>query len=79
MDNGGQSAGGAASQSSGGAAGSGGNGAGGLSGHGGTAGVEEATTGCKCSLGGRPDVPALMFPAAAGLALLLVRRRRRTR
>jgi MYXO-CTERM domain-containing protein len=79
MDNGGQGAGGAASQSSGGAAGSGGNGAGGLSGHGGTAGVEEATTGCKCSLGGRPDVPALMFPAAAGLALLLVRRRRRTR
>jgi hypothetical protein len=39
----------------------------------------KASDGCKCNLGGRPDVPALMFPAAAGLALLLVRRRRRTR
>ena len=33
-------------------------------------------SGCKCSLGGRPDVPALSFLALAGLALLLVRRRR---
>jgi MYXO-CTERM domain-containing protein len=31
---------------------------------------------CKCSLGGRPGVPAFWFPAVAGLALLLVRRRR---
>ena len=68
MDNGGQGAGGAEPQGSGGA------------GHGGMAGENGATTGCKCSLGARPDVPAaLMFPAAAGLALLLVRRRRRNR
>jgi MYXO-CTERM domain-containing protein len=77
--NGGKGAGGAQTQGSGGAAGSGGDGghsAGGSSGHGGTAGGDGATTGCKCSLGGRPDMPALLFPALAGLALLLVRRRR---
>jgi MYXO-CTERM domain-containing protein len=34
------------------------------------------SNGCKCSLGGRPDVTALWFPALAGMALLLVRRRR---
>ena len=81
MNNGGQGAGGTGGSggAAGGAAGSGGSGnsVGGSSGHGGTAG--EATTGCKCNLGGRPDVPALMFPAAAGLALLLVRRRKGNR
>ena len=82
MENGGQGAGGAKPQGSGGAAGSGSGGEsgfGGSSGHGGTAGEQGATTGCKCSLGGRPEVPALIFPAVSGLALLLVRRRRRNR
>ena len=81
-ENGGQGAGGADPQGSGGAAGSGGGGggsSGGPSGHGGVAGGATASTGCKCSLGGRPDVPALLFPTLAGLALLLMRRRRRNR
>jgi MYXO-CTERM domain-containing protein len=47
-------------------------------GKGGTTGVAEPDqgSGCKCSVGGRPQVPALSFLALAGLALLLVRRRR---
>jgi MYXO-CTERM domain-containing protein len=83
MENGGRGAGGSESQGSGGAAGSGSGGvsgggtsSGSLSGHGGVAGGEAASTGCKCSLGGRTDGPALSFLAMAGLALLLARRRR---
>jgi len=88
MENGGQGAGGAEPQGSGGAAGpagggasgsGGGNGSGGSSGNGGIGGGEGKASGCKCSLGGRPDGPALSFLALAGLALLLVRRQRRNR
>jgi MYXO-CTERM domain-containing protein len=82
---GGQGAGGAQPQGSGGAAGSGSGGvsgsagsnsSGGSSSQGGMAGGDSASTGCSCSLGGRPDAPALSFLAVAGLALLLARRRR---
>jgi MYXO-CTERM domain-containing protein len=82
-NNGGQGAGGA-TQGSGGAAGSGGapgsgggsgNAAGGSPGQGGKTGGGGQSGGCNCSLGGRPDVPALPFLALAGLGLLLVRRR----
>ena len=34
------------------------------------------SSGCQCSLGGRRDVPAVLFLALAGLALLLRRRNR---
>jgi hypothetical protein len=88
-NNGGQAAGGADTKGSGGAAtsGAGGDkGVGGSNGHGGsstssgdTGGktVAEAQGGdCKCNVGGRANVPAFFFPTLAGLALLLVRRRR---
>jgi MYXO-CTERM domain-containing protein len=87
MTTSGQGAGGAEPQGSGGTAGSGaggvsgtggGNGSGGSSGPGSSKPAEGAeSSGCKCTLGGHPDVPALSFLAVAGLALLLVRRRRR--
>jgi hypothetical protein len=69
----------------------GGYGAGGFSGSGGsvvasggnptssggtTAGGEAQSSGSSCRLGGRPDTPALSLAAVAGLAFLLVRRRR---
>lgn len=59
-------------------------GGGGASASGGGSGNGGATTvgggdggGCTCKLGGRADMPAFSFIAAAGLALLLARRRRR--
>jgi MYXO-CTERM domain-containing protein len=82
MENGGQGAGGAKPQGSGGATGSGGGGGNSSSvssGQGGMASGGGATTGCTCGLGGRPDLPVLLFPTAIGLALLLVRQRRRNR
>ena len=33
--------------------------------------------GCNCSIGGQSKLPAFLFPALAGLAMLLMRRRRR--
>ena len=72
---------------SGGQRASGGNTAAGSSGHGGSSepsGGNSGTTtaggggnsGCACNVGGQSEVPAFLFPALAGLALLLVRRRR---
>jgi MYXO-CTERM domain-containing protein len=79
-------AGGADTQASGGASSSS-NGSGGPSGKGGssassggTGGTADNTgsgSGCKCTLGERSGVPASAFLSLAGLALLLVRRRRR--
>jgi hypothetical protein len=80
MENGGQGAGGAKPQGSGGATGSGGGGGNSSSvssGQGGMASGGGATTGCTCGLGGRPDLPVLLFPTAIGL--VLVRQRRRNR
>ena len=84
-----QGSGGAAGSGSAGVSGSGGRStAGGSSGNGGspmssggngggkTGEGGGQSSGCKCSLGGRPEVTALWFPALAGMALLLVRRRR---
>jgi hypothetical protein len=71
MENGGQGAGGAKPQGSGGATGSGGGGGNSSSvssGQGGMASGGGATTGCTCGLGGRPDLPVLLFPTAIGLA-----------
>jgi MYXO-CTERM domain-containing protein len=90
-NSGGQAAGGTEAPGSGGAAGSGSGGSasssGGSSGSGGSStssggsggskvASDDAGTGCKCSLGGRPTVPPISLLALAGLALLLVRRRR---
>jgi MYXO-CTERM domain-containing protein len=63
----------------------GGNASAGSSGHGGSAESTGGTTttgktqdnGCNCSVGGQSEVPAFLFPALTGLALLLARRRRR--
>ena len=56
-----------------------GEGTGGTTASGGTTtGIDQTSqdSGCKCRFGGRPDVPLLSSLALAGLALLLVRRRR---
>jgi hypothetical protein len=52
--------------------------AGGSSDHGSSAAVEGGTgSDCKCSLGRRPNLPVALLPTVAGLACLLIRRRRR--
>jgi hypothetical protein len=71
---GGQSSSGGSSGSGGSPVSSGGNT---TSSGGATGGGEQAqSSGCRCILGGRPDMPAFSLLALAGLALLLVRRRR---
>jgi len=82
---GGQAAGGAETKGSGGTPSSGNGGDKGSGGSssisggnsGGRATAASAGNDCKCNLGGRADGPAFLFPALVGLALLLVRRRRR--
>ena len=70
---GGKSGGATVPQSSGGAAATGGASAPG----GNTVPVTGKDGGCNCRVGGPREVPVLMFPAIAGLALMLLRRRRR--
>lgn len=59
-----------------GSGGAGGNAAGGSSGPGSSTAGGGQASGCGCSLGARPDAPALVFLALSGLTLLLRRRNR---
>jgi len=67
---------GGTTQGSGAEGGAGGNATGGSSGPGSSTAGGGQASGCGCSLGARPDAPALVFLALSGLTLLLRRRNR---